>query len=1118
MTSAVPPSPSSATTRTLRSERAMLVIGMIALVSSMMLWWANNLCRRAYPNHLALSDNLQQARRFVTQAVIFQGKHLAGEPTSAAEALAALDNAALKVRDCLDGRSTLQGAPAEKPTGAAFTLLQSYDEALARLDRTVRTLLSAQNNVDSLRIQQLKEFHETEQIADAVETEQALRLAAIIARQQREQRVGLACWLVFLLASLLLLLRAARMEAAQAQQEQLIHALLSSTTDAVFVKDLSGRYLLCNEAAQRVIGKTASELIGRTDRAAFPAEIAERLMVLDREIMESGTVSNHEEQVTTLSGAPLVFLVAKGALRDRENRVIGLYGISRDVTKERRDEDQLHHHRVMLQRTSGLAKVGGWEFSPDTGDGSWTEECARIHDLEPTAGIRVEQGLSYFHGEHRIAIERALREAVEQGRPYDLELEMVSAKGVRKWVRSQCEPIVEEGRVRYVYGALQDITERKETEASLKRSDLALREAQRLAEIGSWQWDISSNRHTWSEEVFRIYGRDPALPPAGHPEVRQYFTPESWQGLHEAVQRCLRLGAPYSYDAEVVRPDGRRWVTARGVAVRGANGDVECLRGTVQDITERKQMEQTLLASEVRYRTLFEQSMDAIAIMDGFPPQFRYVNPAFEELFGYTENEVRALPTGDVWRLVHPDDVSLVRKKVQDRMEGTASMLRYEFRIVRKDDEIRWVEATGVRAERDGKVINQVIYRDVTPQKIAKEEQEKLLAQLMQAQKMESVGRLAGGVAHDFNNMLSVILGVADFVEEQLEADSPMRGDMQEIKKAAQRSVELTRQLLAFARKQTVSPKVLNINATVEGLLKMLRRLIGEDIALVWVPAAGLWSVRIDPAQVDQILANLCVNARDAINGTGKLTIETANMVFDGDYCADHLEFVPGEYVMLAVSDDGCGMDKDTLAKIFEPFFTTKGMGVGTGLGLSTVYGIVRQNNGFINVYSEPGQGTTLKVYLPRHGGQALPELTDSQAAAIDGSGRTILLVEDETALLQLNQRMLISLGYSVLAAATPNEAIQLAREGQGQIDLLLTDVVMPEMNGRELAAKLHDFLPAMKQVFMSGYTANVIAHHGVLDEGVYFLQKPFLKKDLAAKLNAALNQPSGSAAPSSES
>jgi PAS domain S-box-containing protein len=1091
----------------LRSEWAMIVIGAIALVSSMLLWWANNLSRHAYPNHVVLSDNLQQARRFVTQAVIFQGKHLAGEPVTAGEARAALDNAALKIRDCQNGRSTLQGVDGgHPPAGQTLVLLQSYREALARLDSTVRAQLVAKENVESMRIQQLKQFYETEQIANAVETEQALQLAAVIAGQQREQRVGLAFWLVFLLGSFFLLLRAARIEAAQAQQQQLIHALLESTADAVFVKDRAGRYLLCNEAAQRVIGKSADELIGQTDRVAFPPEIAERLMSMDREILESGIMSNHEEQVTTMGGETLVFMVAKGVVRDRDGLVVGLYGISRDVTKQRRDEEQLQRHRVMLQRTSRLAKVGGWEFDPKTLVGSWTEECARIHDLEPTAEMTVEQGLSYYQGEYRTIVEQAVREAVELGRGYDLELELVSAKGVRKWVRTQCEPLVEEGRVRHVYGALQDVTERKEAERALQRSNMALQEAQQLAEIGSWHWDLAAGRHDWSPEVYRIYGRDPEQPPLAYPEVAQYFAPESWRGLSQAVERCLRDGLAYTRDAEVTRPDGEsRWITVRGTAGYGENGEVECLHGTVQDITERKQMEETLRESEGRYRTLFEQSMDAIALMDGFPPQFRYVNPAFVELFGYTEDEMRGMSGGDVWRLVHPEDVGMVREKVQERMDGKKSALRYEFRIVRKDGEIRWVEATGIRVESAGKAVNQAIYRDITGRKTAEEEQEKLLAQLMQAQKMESVGRLAGGVAHDFNNMLSVILGVADFVEEQLETDSPMRGDMQEIRKAAQRSVDLTRQLLAFARKQTVAPKVLNINATVEGLLKMLRRLIGEDIALVWAPAADLWSVRIDPAQVDQILANLCVNARDAIGGAGKLTIETGNVVFDEDYCADHLEFVPGEYILLAVSDDGCGMDKDTLAKIFDPFFTTKGMGEGTGLGLSTVYGIVRQNNGFVTVYSEPGQGTTLKIYLPRHGGEITPELADSGPAIPDGLGRTILLVEDEIALLQLNRRMLISLGYTVLAASTPREAIRLARESQDRIDLLLTDVVMPEMNGRELAAELHRFLPGLKQLFMSGYTANVIAHHGVLDDGVYFLQKPFLKKDLAGKITAVL-------------
>jgi CheY-like chemotaxis protein len=364
---------------------------------------------------------------------------------------------------------------------------------------------------------------------------------------------------------------------------------------------------------------------------------------------------------------------------------------------------------------------------------------------------------------------------------------------------------------------------------------------------------------------------------------------------------------------------------------------------------------------------------------------------------------------------------------------------------------------------------------------------------------------LAGGVAHDFNNMLGVILGVAELAMEKIDPGTPLYDDLLQIQAAGRSSAELTRQLLTFARKQTVSPRALDLNQAVEGMLKMLQRLIGEDIDLDWNPQSGLWSVKMDPAQLDQLLANLCVNARDAIADVGKITIETANSTFDEADCADHPGFIPGDYVLLAVSDDGCGMDSAILDKIFEPFFTTKELGKGTGLGLATVYGIVKQNHGFINVYSEPDRGTTFKVYLSRHLGPA-EHFQRAEAAEPTMRGQeTVILVEDEPALLKLTKRMLERLGYQVLAASGPAEAIRIAAEHPGKIDLLMTDVVMPEMNGRDLALRLLSSKAGLKCLFMSGYTSNVIAHHGVLDKNVHFLPKPFSLKDLSEKIREVL-------------
>ena len=390
--------------------------------------------------------------------------------------------------------------------------------------------------------------------------------------------------------------------------------------------------------------------------------------------------------------------------------------------------------------------------------------------------------------------------------------------------------------------------------------------------------------------------------------------------------------------------------------------------------------------------------------------------------------------------------------------------------------------------------------------KKAETERENFHSQLLQAQKMESVGRLAGGVAHDFNNMLGVIIGHTEILLEKVDQGQPIFANLQEIRKAAGRSVDLTRQLLAFARKQSVAPRSLDLNTTVEGMLKMLRRLIGEDINLAWLPGKEVWPVKVDPSQIDQILANLCVNARDAITGVGKVTIETQSVTFDESYCTNNPEFTPGEYMMLAVNDDGCGMGKETLDKLFEPYFTTKELGKGTGLGLATVYGIVKQNEGFINVYSILGQGTSFRIYLPRHTPSTEQMVKENPAAQNMHGHETLLIVEDEPSILDMVKMILEGLGYQVLTASSPGDAIRIAKDHFGEIHLLITDVVMPEMNGRDLAKELVSHYPQIKLLFMSGYTGDVISLHGVLVERVNFIQKPFSRQTLAAKVRDALD------------
>ncbi len=395
--------------------------------------------------------------------------------------------------------------------------------------------------------------------------------------------------------------------------------------------------------------------------------------------------------------------------------------------------------------------------------------------------------------------------------------------------------------------------------------------------------------------------------------------------------------------------------------------------------------------------------------------------------------------------------------------------------------------------------------QEIATRKLAEERQRKSEEQLQQAQKIESIGRLAGGIAHDFNNMLGVILGHTEIALEQVDPALPLHAELNEIQKAARRSADLTRQLLAFSRKQPIVPKVLDLNETVAGMLTMLRRLIGEHINLTWQPGAGLCRVKMDPSQIDQILTNLCVNSRDAITRTGNITVRSDNITLGEAYCADHLDAVPGQYVLLEVIDDGCGMKKNILAHVFEPFFTTKELGKGSGLGLSTVYGIVTQNKGSITANSESGKGTTISIYLPYFEGTPTPTIDDIETEAPTGQGEIVLVVEDEPSMRLTCSRFLETLGYTVLVADTPAAAQDIVARNPGGIHLLLTDILMPGMNGPDLAHSLISLDPNLKCLFMSGYTPTEIIPLIAPGEKVFFIQKPFSRKELAVKVREVL-------------
>lgn len=510
--------------------------------------------------------------------------------------------------------------------------------------------------------------------------------------------------------------------------------------------------------------------------------------------------------------------------------------------------------------------------------------------------------------------------------------------------------------------------------------------------------------------------------------------------------------------------------------------------------------------AEKKYRSIFENAVEGIfqTTLEG---TFASVNPAFAAMLGFDTPEELIHEISDINLQLYVNEDE--RRKYLEILEKEKHVFGYDVQFYTKDKMIVWLQLYSrlITKEQNDNVLIEGMALDITTQKQSEAAQKQLEQKLLHAQKMESVGRLAGGVAHDFNNMLGIIIGYSEIILDSIEPDHQDYEKISEINKAAKRSADLTRQLLAFARRQAVAPKVLDLNDIVSGMLKMLKRLLGESITLTWIPENDISLIKIDPSQIDQILANLCINARDAISGQGEIIIETSETYLDDEYIKSHPGSTPGKYVTLSISDNGSGMESDVLNNIFEPFYTTKGIGKGTELGLSTVYGIVQQNNGTIYVYSEPGKGTTFKIYLPALKSAATPTAQLQNSPTVIGNNETVLLVEDEEGLLFLVKSMLIKLGYSVLDTTNTDEALELARMNKDAIELLLTDVIMPELNGKELIKEIRTIIPGLRCLFMSGYTSQVIAKEEMIDGNSSFIQKPFTKQELSQKLQEILQK-----------
>jgi two-component system cell cycle sensor histidine kinase/response regulator CckA len=633
-----------------------------------------------------------------------------------------------------------------------------------------------------------------------------------------------------------------------------------------------------------------------------------------------------------------------------------------------------------------------------------------------------------------------------------------------------------------------DITERTRAEATIQRLLTAVEQSPAAVVITDVTGHIEYVNRKFSDitgyDPDEVLGRNPRFLQSGLTALERYR--ELWA--------TILSGAVWRGEIQNRRKTGEvYWNRATIAPVKDAAGTVTHFVALQEDVTEQKRAAEALRESEARYRAIADATFDGILLSrDGV---ILDANRGIAEIFGYDVTEIVG-QTLD--RFAAPESCEQVQRLFGATVEGV-----FEIVGLRKDGSKVRLECIVRNTTHEGQPARLTALRDVSQRQL-------LEAQLRQAQKMEAVGRLAGGVAHDFNNLLTVITSYSQLLMEDMGTADPRRADLEEIQKAAGGAATLTRQLLAFSRQQVLEPKVIDLDEVVAGAGKMLKRLIGEDIELVTVLAPDLGMVKADPGQVEQVIMNLAVNARDAMPDGGQLTIETTNVELGQQYAQEHLPVPPGSYVLFSVSDTGTGMDEATKARLFEPFFTTKEQGKGTGLGLATVYGIVKQSGGFIWVYSELGQGTTLKVYLPRVDEAVTGQTAPASPQSLHGT-ETILIAEDAAPVRSVAREVLRRHGYRVLAAADGPSALELAAAHPGPIDLLITDVIMPEMSGRHLADRLKDLRTTLRVLFVSGYTDDAIVRHGILEPGIAFLQKPFTPESLARKVREVLDAPAPS-------
>ncbi|MGA2695409.1 MAG: PAS domain S-box protein [Terriglobales bacterium] len=890
-----------------------------------------------------------------------------------------------------------------------------------------------------------------------------------------------------------------RMRAREARER--LAAIVDSSDDAIISKNLDGTITAWNSGAEKLFGYRASEAMGQPILMLLPPDRANEEAEILARIRRGESVEHFETVRLHKDGHQMEVSVTISPIKDGSGQVVGASKIARDITARKQVDEELARSRQALEvKTLLLQSVldsmsEGLIVADEQGKFIvWNPAAEKIVGLGP-ANISSED----WTGHYGLFLTDRVTPFQADQTPLARAIEGESSSAIMfvrnpevdegVFIEAYASPLKDtHGTVRGGVVAFRDITVRNRAEERLREYERVVESVEDMILVLDREY-----RYVIANRAFLNYRSRKKEEVIGH-RVDEILEKDAFVSIVKAkMDQCfqgnvVRFELDYNYPDRVAKT-----LFTSYFPIEGANG-IDRIACILRDITERKRSEAALRTSEERFSKAFRNSPLAITIATEVEGRYLDVNDAFLNMVGRERAEVIGRTGLEIGIWAQESE----RAEMLRQLTETGRVTEFRKQHKTKAGEIRETEVSADLIELNGQSCVLAIVRDIT-------ETQRLEAQFRQAQKMEAVGRLAGGVAHDFNNLLGVILGYSDLAHGLITPESAANRYMEQIKKASHRAVGLTRQLLAFSRQQVVFPKILDLNEVVQNVTTMLQRLIGEDVAMSFHPTASLGSIHADPGQIEQVLMNLVVNARDAMPSGGEIIIETAHAELDEHYVSMHPGAHIGEHVVLAVSDTGCGMDETTKSKIFEPFFTTKGVGQGTGLGLSTVYGIVKQGGGTIFVYSEPDKGTTFKIYFPRVSGEAEHIEQPEVKGEFPRGTETILVVEDDEYLRELNVSMLQSAGYQVICANNAEAALEIVKATDREIDLLLTDVIMPGKSGVELATLAKAIRPNLHSLFVSGYTGDVVALRGGQIPEATFLEKPFTRSSLLKKVRSAL-------------